>query len=284
MPAGPRRPSAAHDNPPVSICFNMCRLETWPRGAAIVGVMSTARQSHILVVDDDRHIRTMLARYLSDHGLRVTMADGGRQMMEMFSGHQFDVVVLDVMMPGDDGFTLCQRLRAQSHVPIILLTARDTETDRVVGLELGADDYVAKPFNPRELLARIRAMLRRSTMASAPTAGANQARLRFAGWTLDLTKRALTSPRGTRVDLTTGEFDLLTALAQHPQHVLSRDQLLDLVHGRSNLNIDRSVDVQISRLRRKIEENPQEPQLIRTVRNGGYFFAADVESGAPSHE
>ncbi|HEV2596921.1 response regulator [Sphingopyxis sp.] len=243
--------------------------------------MSTARQSHILVVDDDRHIRTMLARYLSDHGLRVTMADGGRQMMEQFARHAFDVVVLDVMMPGDDGFTLCQRLRASSPVPIILLTARDTETDRVIGLELGADDYVAKPFNPRELLARIRAMLRRATMAAAPAAAvAKQARFRFAGWTLDLTKRALTSPRGTRVDLTTGEFDLLTALAQHPQHVLSRDQLLDLVHGRSNLNIDRSIDVQISRLRRKIEENPQEPSLIRTVRNGGYFFAADVESGA----
>jgi two-component system OmpR family response regulator len=244
--------------------------------------MSTARQSHILVVDDDRHIRTMLARYLSDHGLRVTMADGGQQMMEMFARHQFDVVVLDVMMPGDDGFTLCQRLRAQSHIPIILLTARDTETDRVIGLELGADDYVAKPFNPRELLARIRAMLRRATMVPATAAG-KQTRFHFAGWTLDLKKRALTSPRGTRVDLTTGEFDLLTALAQHPQHVLSRDQLLDLVHGRSNLNIDRSIDVQISRLRRKIEENPQEPLLIRTVRNGGYFFTADVESGAPTH-
>ena len=245
--------------------------------------MSTARQSHILVVDDDRHIRTMLSRYLNDHGLRVTMADGGEQMMELFAGHQFDVVVLDVMMPGDDGFTLCQRLRARSHVPIILLTARDTETDRVIGLELGADDYVAKPFNPRELLARIRAMLRRATMIPVPETAGKQTRFRFSGWTLDLTKRALTSPRGTRVDLTTGEFDLLTALAQHPQHVLSRDQLLDLVHGRSNLNIDRSIDVQISRLRRKIEDNPQEPLLIRTVRNGGYFFAAEVERGMSSH-
>lgn len=244
-------------------------------------VMSTARQSHILVVDDDRHIRTMLTRYLTDHGLRVAMADGGEQMMDLFAQYQFDVVVLDVMMPGDDGFTLCQRLRAQSHVPIILLTARDTETDRVIGLELGADDYVAKPFNPRELLARIRAMLRRATMvsASASAAPGNHARFHFAGWTLDLTKRALTSPRGTRVDLTTGEFDLLSALVHHPQHVLSRDQLLDLVHGRSSLNIDRSIDVQISRLRRKIEDDPQQPILIRTVRNGGYFFTADVEPG-----
>ncbi|WP_447761634.1 response regulator [Sphingopyxis panaciterrae] len=226
----------------------------------------------------------MLARYLSDHGLRVTMADGGEQMMGLFADHQFDVIVLDVMMPGDDGFTLCQRLRARSTVPIILLTARDTETDRVIGLELGADDYVPKPFNPRELLARIRAMLRRAAMVSElPAAEKKQTRFRFAGWTLDLTKRALISPRGTRVDLTTGEFDLLSALVQHPQHVLSRDRLLDLVHGRSNLNVDRSIDVQISRLRRKIEDDPQDPLLIRTVRNGGYFFAADVEHDAALH-
>lgn len=240
--------------------------------------MSSTAPSHILVVDDDRQIRTMLARYLGDHGLRVTMADGGTQMMDLLADHRFDVVVLDVMMPGDDGFTLCQRLRARSTVPIILLTARDTETDRVIGLELGADDYVPKPFNPRELLARIRAMLRRASMVPEAAAAAKQTRFRFAGWTLDLSRRALASPRGTRVDLTTGEFDLLTALVQHPQHILSRDRLLDLVHGRSNLNIDRSIDVQVSRLRRKIEEDPHQPTLIRTVRNGGYFLAADVDS------
>lgn len=234
---------------------------------------------HILVVDDDRQIRTMLARYLGDHGLRVTMADGGEAMMALFAAHPFDVVVLDVMMPGDDGFTLCQRLRARSTVPIILLTARDTDTDRVIGLELGADDYVPKPFNPRELLARIRAMLRRASMVPDRAAAQKQSHYRFEGWTLDLARRVLASPRGTRVDLTTGEFDLLTALVQHPQSVLSRDQLLDLVHGRSNLNIDRSIDVQVSRLRRKIEQDPHAPRLIRTVRNGGYFFAADVERG-----
>lgn len=244
--------------------------------------MVTTRLPQILVVDDDRQIRTMLARYLGDHGLRVMMADGGEQMMELLAAHPFDVVVLDVMMPGDDGFTLCQRLRGRSTVPILLLTARDTDTDRVIGLELGADDYVPKPFSPRELLARIRAMLRRASMVS-DAAMAKSTRFHFAGWMLDLARRTLTSPRGTRVDLTTGEFDLLTALVQHPQHVLSRDQLLDLVHGRSNLNIDRSIDVQVSRLRRKIEEDPQDPILIRTVRNGGYFFAADVESGVPAN-
>ncbi len=254
-----------------------------PKNGRYLHIMATARLPHILVVDDDRQIRTMLARYLGDHGLRVTMAADGREMMALFGGHQFDVVILDVMMPGDDGFTLCQRLRARSTVPIILLTARDTETDRVIGLELGADDYVPKPFNPRELLARIRAALRRATMMRerADSGTAIQHRYRFDDWTLDLARRSLVSPRGARVDLTTGEFDLLAALVQHPHHVLSRDQLLDLVHGRSNLNIDRSIDVQISRLRRKIEEDPQEPMLIKTVRNGGYVFTARVTAGTP---
>ncbi|QNA84679.1 response regulator [Sphingomonas sp. So64.6b] len=241
--------------------------------------MSSSRIPHILVVDDDRQIRTMLARYLGDHGLRVTMAEDGRQMMALQEGHRFDVIILDVMMPGDDGFTLCQRLRARSTVPIILLTARDTETDRVVGLELGADDYIAKPFNPRELLARVRATVRRAGMVSEQAASPPPSLFRFADWALDVAKRTLISPRGTRLDLTTGEFDLLAALVQHPQIVLSRDQLLDLVHGRSSLNIDRSIDVQVSRLRRKIEEDPQDPVLIRTVRNGGYLFTADVSHG-----
>lgn len=262
----------------MSICCKICPVQTRGGRGAIPHRMATGLP-HILVVDDDRQIRTMLARYLADHGLRTTMADGGEAMMDLFGAHQFDVVVLDVMMPGDDGFTLCQRLRARSTVPIILLTARDTDTDRVIGLELGADDYVPKPFNPRELLARIRAMLRRASMIPATGGGGKQSCFRFAGWTLDLARRALTSPRGTRVDLTTAEFDLLTALAQHPQHVMSRDQLLDLVHGRSSLNIDRSIDVQVSRLRRKIEEDPHKPLLIRTVRNGGYYFAVDVETG-----
>jgi two-component system, OmpR family, response regulator len=242
--------------------------------------MARQENAHILVVDDDRQIRTMLARYLSDNGLRVTVADGGLQMAELVGKYRFDVVVLDVMMPGEDGFTLCQRLRAASTVPIILLTARGDETDRVVGLELGADDYVAKPFNPRELLARIRAALRRAAMVSASPPEAFADRFRFAGWTLDTARRTLVSPAGSLVELTTGEFDLLAALVQHPQQVLSRDQLLDYVHGRSSINIDRSIDVQVSRLRRKIEADPHAPELIKTVRNGGYFFSAAVEPGA----
>ncbi|WP_423602778.1 response regulator [Sphingomonas sp. MS122] len=239
--------------------------------------MSRKESPHILVVDDDRQIRTMLARYLGDNGLRVSVADGGRQMAELTGRYRFDTVVLDVMMPGDDGFTLCQRLRATSTVPIILLTARGDDTDRVIGLELGADDYVAKPFNPRELLARIRAALRRVAMSAAPPPDPFAGRFRFAGWTLDTGKRTLVSPAGSLVDLTTGEFDLLVALVQHPQQVLSRDQLLDYVHGRSSLNIDRSIDVQVSRLRRKVEADPHVPELIKTVRNGGYFFSAAVE-------
>lgn len=237
--------------------------------------MARQEQAHILIVDDDRQIRTMLARYLGDNGLRVTVAEDGRRMAEVMARYRFDVVILDVMMPGDDGFTLCRRLRAESHVPIILLTARSDGTDRVVGLELGADDYVAKPFNPRELLARIRSALRRAGMNAAPRELA-ASRFRFAGWTLDTNRRTLFSPAGSLVDLTTGEFDLLVALARHPQQVLSRDQLLDHVHGRSSFNIDRSIDVQISRLRRKIEADPQAPALVKTVRNGGYFFSADV--------
>lgn len=239
--------------------------------------MARPENAHILVVDDDRQIRTMLARYLSDNGLRVTVAEDGRQMTELVGKFRFDVVVLDVMMPGDDGFTLCQRLRARSTVPIILLTARGDETDRVIGLELGADDYVPKPFHPRELLARIRAALRRAGMAASLPAEVVADRFGFAGWVLDIGRRTLLSPGGSLVELTTGEFDLLVALVQHPQQVLSRDQLLDYVHGRSSLNIDRSIDVQVSRLRRKIEADPHAPELVKTVRNGGYFFSAAVD-------
>lgn len=265
------------DNATVSFCYDLLRLETWEASRGIAISMSAPRLPHILVVDDDLQIRTMLARYLRDHGLRVSTAEDGARLMEAVATTPFDVVILDVMMPGDDGFTLCQRLRTRSDVPIILLTARDSETDRVVGLELGADDYVPKPFNPRELLARVRATLRRAEMTERRRNVDKSHLFRFADWTLDVTKRALTSPKGILTDLTTGEFDLLTAFVQHPQSVLTRDHLLDLVHGRSSLNIDRSIDVQISRLRRKIEPDPQNPQFIKTVRNGGYYFTADVD-------
>jgi two-component system OmpR family response regulator len=237
---------------------------------------------HILIVDDDRQICAMLARFLAEHSMRVTQAGDGEQMFKTLAAGRFDVIVLDVMMPGDDGFTLCRRLRSTNTIPLILLTARDSETDRIVGLELGADDYVTKPFNPRELLARIRALLRRAGAHPAASQRLASAIYRFAGWTLDTSRRLLTSPHGALTDLTTGEFDLLVAFVEHPQRVLNRDQLLDLARGRVSLAFDRSIDVQVSRLRRKIEIDPNVPALIKTVRNGGYFFTATVTAAAPA--
>ena len=244
--------------------------------------MSKEIKPHILIVDDDRQIRTMLARFLAEHAMRVTQAGDGEQMFKAMEAGRFDVIVLDVMMPGDDGFTLCRKLRSSNTIPLILLTARNSETDRIVGLELGADDYVTKPFNPRELLARIRSILRRA--AANPVATAQRlasATYQFAGWTLDTSKRSLLSPQGVLTDLTTGEFDLLVAFVEHPQRVLNRDQLLDLARGRVSLSFDRSIDVQVSRLRRKIEGDPNAPALIKTVRNGGYFFTATVTAAPP---
>jgi two-component system OmpR family response regulator len=243
--------------------------------------MTKETKSHILIVDDDRQIRAMLARFLADHAMRVTQAGDGEQMFKALEAGRFDVIVLDVMMPGDDGFTLCRKLRSTNTIPLILLTARNSETDRIVGLELGADDYVTKPFNPRELLARIRAILRRAgTQAPATAQRFASATYQFAGWTLDTSRRSLISPQGALTDLTTGEFDLLVAFVEHPQRVLNRDQLLDLARGRVSLAFDRSIDVQVSRLRRKIETDPNAPALIKTVRNGGYFFTATVAAAA----
>ena len=243
--------------------------------------MMKQTKPHILIVDDDRQIRAMLGRFLADHDMRVTQAGDGEQMFKALEAGRFDVIVLDVMMPGDDGFTICRKLRSANTIPLILLTARNSETDRIVGLELGADDYVTKPFNPRELLARIRALMRRAGADPAAQQRLASAIYQFAGWTLDTSRRALTSPHGVLTDLTTGEFELLVAFVEHPQRVLNRDQLLDLARGRVSLAFDRSIDVQVSRLRRKIEIDPNVPALIKTVRNGGYFFTATVTAAAP---
>ena len=232
---------------------------------------------HVLIVDDDREIRDLLARFLKKHGYRVDTAADGRAMTRLIETARFDLVVLDLMLPGEDGLTLCRRLRAQSSLPIIILTAIGEETDRIVGLEMGADDYLAKPFNPRELLARIKAVLRRTEGGLRHTSGGAGRIFAFEGWRLDAAKRELRSADGVLVPLTAGEFDLLVAFAEHPQRVLSRDQLLDLTRGRSALPFDRSIDVQLSRLRRKIEANPKEPALIKTVRGGGYILAPRVE-------
>lgn len=236
----------------------------------------TPGKIHVLIVDDDQRIRTMLARYLGDNGLRVSQAANGRQMFDACANGRIDVIILDIMMPGEDGLSLCRRMRAQSPVPIILLTAVNGDADRVIGLEIGADDYICKPFNPRELLARVRAVVRRlnanSTHAEHPASTCYQ----FEGWVLHSIRRTLTSPANVLTELTSGEFDLLLAFLEHPQRPLTRDQLLDLAHGRSSDIYSRSIDVQISRLRRKIEPDPQAPTFIKTVRNEGYVFTPTV--------
>jgi len=234
--------------------------------------------AHLLIVDDDREIRALLARYLGKHGFRTTTVADGHAMRQALAGGRFDLVVLDVMLPGEDGLSLYRWLRAQSTVPIIMLTAVGDEADRIVGLELGADDYLPKPFNPRELLARLRAVLRRARERQASPEPAAGRVLTFAGWRLDLARRELRAADGTLVPLTGGEFDLLAALAGRPQRVLSRDQLLDLTRGRGAGPFDRSVDVLLSRLRRKIEPDPKVPALIKTVRGGGYVLATDVRA------
>jgi two-component system OmpR family response regulator len=232
---------------------------------------------HLLVVDDDREIRQLVTRFLERHGYRVSTADGGAAMDRALEGGAFDLVILDLMLPGEDGLSLCRRLRQRSAVPVIMLTALGDEADRIVGLEMGADDYLPKPFNPRELLARIRAVLRRSRQPETRAAGANAPGVfRFAGWSLDSTRRELRDPDGVLVTLTAGEYGLLLALVERPQHVLSRDQLLDLTRGREAGPFDRSVDVQLGRLRRKVEVDPKSPELIKTVRGGGYVLAAAV--------
>jgi two-component system OmpR family response regulator len=236
---------------------------------------------HVLVVDDSADIREPLARYLNRKGLRATTASGGVELRKLLKSNAFDLVVLDIMMPGEDGLSLCRFLRDTSETPIILLTAMVDETDRVVGLELGADDYVTKPFSPRELLARIRAVLRRS---KAPNSrDVVPAKLyRFDGWRLDALRRELMGRDEVAVPLSTAEFRLLTVFLQRPQMVLSREQLLDLTAGRSLEPFERSIDNQVSRLRKKIEPDAKNPTIIKTVWGGGYVLAADVTVEAPS--
>lgn len=237
-------------------------------------------EPHILVVDDDREIRSLLDRFLRKHGFRVSLAADGQTMRRALGEWKIDLVVLDLMLPGEGGINLCRDLREHSDLPVIMLTALGEETDRVVGLEVGADDYLAKPFSPRELLARIRAVLRRAQGDSRPRAGSGQDVLRFAGWSLDPTSRQLRAPDGVVIALSAGEYDLLMAFATHPNRVLSRDQLLDLTRGRFAGPFDRSIDIQVSRLRRKLREDPKHPNLIQTVRGGGYIFATAVANNA----
>jgi two-component system OmpR family response regulator len=238
---------------------------------------------HLLIVDDDRAIRNLLTKFFVQHGYRVSVAADGRAMQQVLAAGRIDLIVLDVMLPGDDGLSLCRRLRADSAIPIIMLTAKGEDTDRIVGLEMEADDYLPKDFNPRELLSRVRAVLRRSTNPSAKQLPRASHVLEFHGWRLVLARRELFSPAGALVPLRSGEYELLLALVERPQRVLTRDQLLDLARGRAANVFDRSIDVQISRLRRKIEADPKEPAFIKTVRSGGYVFSAVVTATGAEH-
>ncbi|MAM09656.1 MAG: DNA-binding response regulator [Rhizobiaceae bacterium] len=234
-------------------------------------------EPHILIVDDHRDIRDAVQTYLQKNGYRATAVRDAAEMDDKLRGANFDLIVLDVMMPGEDGISVCRRLSAEGSVPILMLTALGEETDRIIGLEVGADDYLPKPFNPRELLARIRAILRRAErQPKIPGAPAGEI-LRFAGWTLDTDTRRLTADDGREEALTTADFRLLTVLLARPRFVLSREQLLDATSGRSAHVFDRTIDNQISRLRRKIEPDPASPEIIVTVRGGGYSLACDVE-------
>lgn len=239
------------------------------------------KQVNILVVDDDPQICDLLKDYMSQHGYKVFTAHNGHQMERELKKANMDIVVLDVMLPGEDGLTLCRKLREKSPVSILMLSAVGEETDKVVGLEMGADDYLAKPFSIRELHARIKALLRRSYGELAEQRQVqrieNLPNIKFLNWTLDQKKRRLISPEGVTVPLTSGEYELLLVFIQHPQHVLTRDQIMDHLHGREANPFDRSIDVQIGRLRRKIENDPKKPKIIITVRGGGYQFTPKVQ-------
>jgi two-component system OmpR family response regulator len=231
---------------------------------------------HLLIVDDDKALCELLSKFLKRQGYGVSVANNGTAMAAVMDSARINLVILDLMLPGEDGLLLCRRLRAASTLPIIMLTAMGDEVDRIIGLEMGADDYLPKVANPRELLARIRAVLRRAGAPDTASPTIKNRVLEFSGWRLDVAQRQLFSPGNALVPLRAAEFDLLLALAERPQRVLTRDQLLDLARGRTANHFDRSIDVQISRLRRKIEIDPKEPTLIKTVRNGGYVLASNV--------
>ena len=239
-----------------------------------------AKQDHILVVDDDAETRSLLREYLQKNGYRVSAAADGKAMRAAMGAAHPDLVVLDLMLPGEDGLSLCRGLRARGDVPVIMLTARGEETDRIVGLEMGADDYVAKPFSPRELLARIKSVLRRARSLPENLQPEAASAYRFAGWALDVATRNLTSPDGVVVPLSSTEFKLLRVFLAHPNRVLTREQLMDLMLSRDAEPFDRAVDVQVSRLRHRLRDDAGEAGIIKTVRGQGYVFAARVEAAS----
>ena len=241
--------------------------------------------NHILIVDDDREIRELVGNYLTKNGLRSTVVADGRQMRSFLEANTVDLIVLDIMLPGDDGLVLCRELRAGKHkaIPILMLTARDDQTDRILGLEMGADDYLTKPFAARELLARINAVLRRTRMLPPNLLITETGRLlAFGRWRLDTTARHLLDEDDTMVALSGAEYRLLRVFLDHPQRVLSRDQLLNLTQGRDADLFDRSIDLLVSRLRQRLLDDSREPTYIKTVRNEGYVFSFAVEMLAES--
>jgi two-component system, OmpR family, response regulator len=233
--------------------------------------------AHILVVDDQQEIRDVVEEYLSGEGYRVSTAHDGAAMRRILDQTPADLVILDLMLPGEDGLTLARSLRSESSIGIIILTGRGETVDRIIGLEMGADDYLPKPFHLRELLARVKSVLRRVHSHDGDAPPPIRSHARFAGWNLDLSSRELLSPNGQDVRLTTGEFDLLAAFVANANQVLSRDRLLDLARNREAGPFDRTIDVQVGRLRRKLEDDPQNPTLIKTVRGSGYIFTPPVE-------
>jgi two-component system OmpR family response regulator len=236
----------------------------------------SASPHHIVVVEDDVEIGALIARHLRANSYSVSVATDGAAMDRLLENRRADLIILDLMLPGEDGLSLCRRIRTESQVPIIMLTALREDIDRIIGLEMGADDYLPKPFNPRELVARIKAVLRRGPIAGPSAKGLHRT-MTFAGWELDCSLRQLRSPNGTQISITGAEFDLLHAFCEQSGRVLSRDRLLDLTRGHVAGPFDRSVDVLVSRLRQKIERNPRNPVLIQTIRSGGYLFTPKVE-------
>ena len=232
--------------------------------------------SSLLIVDDDLEVLALLKKFFVLHGYAVEVAADGAALWAAVERQAPDLIILDLMLPGENGLMLCQRLRRQYATPVIMLTAMGELSDRVVGLEMGADDYLSKPFDARELLARVRAVLRRAGESRPLTCEVPRPLIRFADWQLDLTRRELRSPDQVMIPLSAGEFDLLLVFVEHPQRILTREQLLDLARGHSHEAFDRSIDVQVSRLRRKLEFDTKRPAMIRTVRNGGYLFTPDV--------
>ena len=235
-----------------------------------------SEKPHLLLVDDERSIREPLAQYLSRNGFRVTAVDSAADAWVRLNANAIDMVILDIMMPGEDGLSLCRHIRETSEIPVILLTARTEETDRIVGLEMGADDYVLKPFSPRELVARIKVIFRRVATGGQRVTAPDGANYSFAGWLLKTQERTLVDSEGVSLPLSTAEYNLMLAFATRPNSVLSRDQLLDITQGREANAFDRAIDNQISRLRKKIEPDPKNPTLIKTVWGGGYTLSADV--------